>query len=333
MTTSSQMHEPQLDVYAAGMLFYDIVAAHLPASGPVPGQEIWTGEYGHGPGGIANFAMTTARLGLKTAVSAVIGNDVFGRLCTDALANEGIDLSFSPQMDDWSTPVTMALGYGGDRALVTAGVRTPSSDFERQPSTPPQSRFVIAHLEAQSSEWLRRAHANGSKIVADVGWDESETWDPHILDKLQYCFAFMPNDREARAYTSTSSPSDAAHALSERVPITIVTCGADGALAVDARTDEVVRVPALPVSAVDSTGAGDVFGGAIVYALTRDWTVEQSVSFATLIAGLSTLRAGGGSAAPDWPEIMQWLHELAASESIESIKLRQRFAFLAAGNG
>lgn len=325
--------EPRFDVFAAGMLFYDIVASNLPATGPIPGREIWTSTYAHGPGGIANFAMTTARLGLTTAISAAIGTDMFGNICAEALTDdEGIDLSYSSRLSDWATPVTMALGYEGDRALVTAGIRPPAPVAADRTSPLPPSRFAIAHLENQTTDWLREMKNGGAKIVADVGWDDSDAWDPHTLDDLQHCFAFIPNAREAMAYTSTESPEDAARALSERVPVSIVTCGGDGAIGVDSRTGDVAHVPPLPVRAVDSTGAGDVFGGAIVYAFSHEWPLEQSLSFAALVAGLSTRRPGGGISAPRWPEIDEWLRELTARDAAQAVDLRRRYEFLSGGH-
>ena len=71
----------EFDVLASGLLFYDLVFSSLPDAGPQPGREIWTRDFGHGPGGIANFAITCARLGLSTTLAASIGDDRFGALC------------------------------------------------------------------------------------------------------------------------------------------------------------------------------------------------------------------------------------------------------------
>ena len=95
----------------------------------------------------------------------------------------------------------------------------------------------------------------------------------------------MPNAVEAMAYTGTSSPVEAVYALADRVPVAIVTDGADGALGIDARTGEEARVPSLRVHEVDPTGAGDVFGAALLVGTLAEWPLEQRMTFASLCAG------------------------------------------------
>ncbi|MFI1399802.1 carbohydrate kinase family protein [Streptomyces sp. NPDC020681] len=85
------------------------------------------------------------------------------------------------------------------------------------------------------------------------------------LEALDGVDVLFPNADEARLLTGLPDPSEAAAALSRRVPLTVVTLGADGALV--AESGEVTaRVPAVPAVAVDSTGAGDAFTGAFLAA-------------------------------------------------------------------
>ena len=61
--------ERSAGLLVVGQLFADVVFGELPG-GPRPGHEIWTSSFGHGPGGIANFALAGARLGVPTAIAA-----------------------------------------------------------------------------------------------------------------------------------------------------------------------------------------------------------------------------------------------------------------------
>src|SRR5690625_4085836 len=71
-------HQPVAhDVLLTGMLFFDIVFTGFPAP-PTPGREVWTQGMGSGPGGIANLAVATARLGLGTSLAAGFSTDVYG---------------------------------------------------------------------------------------------------------------------------------------------------------------------------------------------------------------------------------------------------------------
>ncbi|KAA0940329.1 PfkB family carbohydrate kinase, partial [Streptomyces apricus] len=225
------------DVLLTGLLFYDLVLTGLDRP-PTPGEEIWTGGMGAGPGGIANLAVAAARYGLSTSLATVFGDDYYGAYCRTVLAEqEHVDLSLSRTADGWHTPVTVSIAYGPDRALVTHGQEPPYSQ-DALMGDPPAARTALVHLEAEPRAWLAKAAANGTRIYADVGWDPSEQWSPGLLDQLALCHAFLPNEAEAMAYTRTDSASGALRRLADLVPVAVVTRGGDGAIAVDQSTGE-----------------------------------------------------------------------------------------------
>ena len=294
----------RVDVFLTGLAFLDIVFTGLD-SPPVPGTEIWAKGLGSGPGGIANFALALRRLGLTTALAAGFGADLPGDLCQRVLADAGVDLSRSRRFEDWSTPVTVAVPYPGDRALITYGEPPPLSQDDLV-GEPPPSRTALVHLEPDSGAWIAPAQAAGTLVFADVGWDPSQQWIPDHLDQLRYCHAFFPNAGEAMGYTRTSTPAAALSQLADLVPLAVVTLGADGAIAVDATTGESASVPGLAVDVVDTTGAGDVFGAGLTAATLAGWPLAERLRFAVLTSALSLQRPGGGSAAPGWPQIAAW---------------------------
>lgn len=279
------------DVYLSGLLFYDLVFTGLPKP-PTPGEEVWTGGMGSGPGGIANFAVALARLGSRPVLSAAFGDDLHGRYCWDVLVAEGVDLSCSRRFADWATPVTVALSYDGDRALVTHGAEPPPLDV-----TVPATAASIVHIGPDSDLDLP------GLIFADVGWDPTQQWRPDVLDQLKRCHAFMPNDVEAMAYTRTDTPEQAVAKLADLVPIAVVTRGANGAVAIDAISGEQASVDGVDTVAVDTTGAGDVFGAAFVHATLSGMPLAERLEFANRAAALSVRRVGGALAAPRLEEL------------------------------
>lgn len=322
MSAERTEQEALYDVLVCGQLFYDLAFTSM-ASPPVPGREIWTDRLVSGPGGIANFAVAAARLGLSTALSAAVGDDTFADLCERELTDVGIDTSLCRRVPGWSTPVTAALSYTTDRALVTAGTPAPLSTDQLLAGRVPPARIGVVHLELEPAVWIAEAALAGTRVFADVGWDDSGIWDVALLDQLSDCFGFFPNHVEAQAYTRTTTPQDAVRALADRVPVAVVTCGADGVVAIDSSTSEQVELPGLPVAAIDSTGAGDVFGAGLAYAyLQPDWTLEQRIRFATLCAALSVTRPGGAASAPTLADLTLWLATGAPTTS--------PYAFLAA---
>ncbi|HEX3788382.1 MAG TPA: PfkB family carbohydrate kinase [Pseudonocardiaceae bacterium] len=297
--------EPEVDVFVSGLLFFDIVFTGL-RQPPTPGTEIWTGGMGSGPGGIANLAIPLRRLGMRTALAAAFGPDVYGEYCWQVLAEqEGVDLSRSRFFPGWHSPVTVSLAYQHDRALITHGHAPPVATDELI-GQPPSSRAAFVHIGAEPQAWLSRANAAGSLVFADVGWDPSEVWPPEVLDQLACCHAFLPNETEATHYTRTESAPAALAKLADLLPVAVITRGREGALAVDNNTGETAAVPGLAVDALDATGAGDVFGAGFVVATLAGWPLVDRLRFANLTAALSVAHFGGALAAPGWAEIAQW---------------------------
>ena len=294
----------ELDVVVSGLVFQDLVLG-LPTA-PRPGTEVWATDSAESPGGIANFAVALARLGLRTGMAAVFGADDLGdRVWHRLEETEGIDLTLSRKLAGWQTPLTVALAYDNDRALVTRGT-SPLLSADELITTPPAARAVAAHIGPWPNEWLAKAKAAGSVVFADVGWDPSGLWDPAVLDQLEHCDVFLPNAEEAMNYTRTTSPGAAIEQLATMVGVVVVSNGAHGAEAIDSTTGERVVVPAYPVQAADTTGAGDVFAAGFIAATLWDLPLEQRVRFAALTAALSVTRLGGADAAPRWADLATW---------------------------
>jgi sugar/nucleoside kinase (ribokinase family) len=177
------------------------------------------------------------------------------------------------------------------------------------------------------AEWIAQAARKGTRVFADVGWDESGRWDPDDLADLEHCEAFLPNAAEAMRYTRTDCPRAAARALTDRVPLAVVTLGAEGAYAVDGSTGESAEVPAIQVEALDPTGAGDVFVAGFVTGALAGWPLADRLAFAGLTAALSVQEFGGSLSAPGWSEVAAWWQSVRAVHDQDPAALH-RYGFL-----
>ncbi|GAA5009641.1 PfkB family carbohydrate kinase [Streptomyces hyderabadensis] len=318
--------DPPWDVYLTGTVFLDVIFTGLD-SAPVRGTESWARGMGSSPGGIANMATALARLGLRTSLAAAFGDDHYGDYCWDALSRgEGIDLTPSRTVPGWHSPVTVSMAYEGERTMVSHGHEPPPE--EPSPDCPPGARAAVASLApGVSAPWIARAAARGTRVFADVGWDDTGAWDLAALPDLAHCEAFLPNAEEAMRYTGATCPRAAAHALTEHVPLAVVTLGADGAYAVDRRTGESAEVPAIEVEALDPTGAGDVFVAGFVTGTLAGWPLADRLAFAGLTAALSVQEFGGSLSAPGWGEIATWWRKVQSLEDQDPAAL-SRYAFL-----
>ncbi len=335
-TPAARQVTPEFDVFLHGTVFLDIIFTGLPIL-PAGGTEVWANGMGSCPGGIANLAVATSRLGLSTSLAAAFGDDAYGDFCWRTLEEqERVDLSRSQRFEHWHSPVTVSMATAGDRSMVTHGHDAPVS-ANTLIGTPPTSRAVIVDLNeaepigsADASSWADQSVAAGALVFADVGWDPTGNWSQALLAQLSVCHAFMPNAHEAMAYTRTSSAKDALYALADLVPLAVVTNGVDGSLAIDSSTSEEAHVPALRVNALDPTGAGDVFGAAIVLGTLSGWPLADRLAFASACAALAVQQFGGSLAAPGWGDIADWwaLTRAAGREDAYGASIVRRYAFL-----
>ncbi|MFE6964846.1 carbohydrate kinase family protein [Agromyces sp. NPDC057679] len=316
-----------VDVLLTGPVFFDLVFTGV-GMAPRPGIEVYAEGLASSPGGVANLAVATARLGLRTSLAAALGDDVYGRWCWEFLADrEGIDLVRSRLVPGWPTPVTVSIASGSDRSMVTREAPAPYTAAELVGGAAARATFVDlgASRGRDADDWWRTAARGGTKIFADLGWDPSERWDPSDLRPLSDCYAFTPNEVEAMAYTRTDSALAAARALADLVPLVVVTRGEAGAVAIDSIRGEEVVLPAVPAVGRDATGAGDVFGAALLVGTLHDQPLVERLSFAALCAALAVEHAGGAVGAPGWGDVADWWARVRSGDDRE---LASRFAFL-----
>ena len=315
--------DPEFDVFLTGPVFFDIIFIGL-ESPPRTGTEVWASGMGASPGGVANLAVACSRLGLRTSLATAFGEDLYGDYTRQTLAiQEGVDLSMSHYVTGWHSPVTVSTVYHKDRTMVSHG-HLPGV-MDRLVRMPPHTRASYIDLGQSRPDWVDAVVDDGGMIFADLGWDPSARWDlGRLRDSLQGCHAFSPNAMEAMSYTRTDTPEAAVQALSELVPLAVVTCGADGVIAHDRDADRTVHAPAIPVEAIDPTGAGDVFLAGLIVGSVAGWPLERSLLLANLGAALSVRHFGGALAAPGWGDIADWWSEVGSQDP----DLAQRYDFL-----
>ncbi|QMW64857.1 hypothetical protein H4N58_11440 [Mumia sp. ZJ1417] len=298
------------DFFVTGPVFLDIIFTGLQEA-PVGGREVMTSGMGSSPGGVATLAVAASRLGLRTSLAAAFGDDMYGDYLWGTLEDdEAIDLSASHRWPHWHSPVTVSLAYDKDRAMITHAHKPPRADLA-VPHVLPTARAAFADVGDERPDWLDASAQRGTRIFADVGWDPTGLWDATSLrERLDGCYAFVPNAVEAMTYTGTDSPGAALERIRDWVPLAVVTAGSSGSYAADATTGETAWAPALTVPALDPTGAGDVFLAGLVAATLREWPLLQRLRFANLCAALSVRDFGGALAAPGWGAICEWWEAL-----------------------
>jgi sugar/nucleoside kinase (ribokinase family) len=312
---------PAVDVFFVGMVFFDLIFGGIDQL-PEPGTETWVRDRAVSAGGTANRAVAAARLGLHAGMAVAAGTDVFGDHLRTLLGDvDNLDLRWFGQFPTVATAVTVSLTHATDRRFITHGSRGPVPVRALAPQLP---RARAAHLAVapEVPEWAREMRSAGTKLFGGVGWDAEGEWSPEILASLGHFDAFVPNATEAMAYTRTDTPRAALGRLADHVPLVAVTCGDQGAIAVDGETGEEASAPSIPVRAVDPTGAGDIFTAAFIFGTVHGWPLRDRLLLANLCAGLSVRQLGGARSAPGWHDIEAWLAQAPSPDGFDAGRVR-----------
>jgi sugar/nucleoside kinase (ribokinase family) len=254
-------------------------------------------------------ACGAARLGLRTGLIGVIGDDFFGRFMRESLAERGVDISGLSVDGERPTGVSVVLVRGEDRAILTAlgTVEVLSAaDFEpaglRARHLHVSSFFLQRRLRGDLPALLAAVRAAGTSTSIDANWDPEEEWDGGLLEALAETDILFANGEETRRIARNDDVNTAARMLAETGPIVVVKLGQDGAIAV--ARDEIARAAALEVDVVDTVGAGDSFDAGFLAGFLDPRSLDQSLAFACACGSLSTRAAGGTAAQPTLPEAM-----------------------------
>ena len=268
----------------------------------------------------AIFACGAARLGLRVAFVGVVGGDPFGRFMLESMAGRGIDVSACTVDPNRPTGATVVLTSGRDRAILTAMGTIGALDVDAVPDTMlDRARHVHSScffLQDTSRDrlpaFMAAARAQGLTTSFDTNWDPTGRWDGGVTEMLAASDVFLPNEAEACRIARRDNAEDAARELARigardrppgAGPIVVVKLGIQGALAVghDGRLE---RVPAFPVTPVDTTGAGDSFDAGFLRAWLGGGSITDALRLGSVCGALSTLGRGGVDAQPTHAEAM-----------------------------
>jgi sugar/nucleoside kinase (ribokinase family) len=261
-----------------------------------------------GSGAIA--ACGAARLGLRTALIAVVGDDAFGRFMQESLAARGVDVSAITVDAERATGVSVVFVRGPNRAILTALGTVADLSAELVDRAILQSArhvhvssfFLQRRLRSGVVALLSEARAAGATTSIDPNWDPGEEWDGGLHDALRSADILFVNGEEVRRIAREDDFELAARKLSEPGPLVVVKLGADGGLAVAG--DEVVRQPAKQLDIVDTVGAGDSFDAGFMAGFLAGHSVADSLALACACGSLSTRAAGGTAAQATLAEAM-----------------------------
>ena len=311
-----------MDVVALGELLIDFTCQSVDTDG-------YPTMAAHPGGAPANFLAALSQFGAKTALLGKVGTDAFGKLLTATLEKAGIETRGLIATDDvFTTLAFVTLDETGNREFSFS--RKPGADTciafeELDLSLIDEAKVFHFGTLSLTDEPARSATCQAVDYAKKAGklitydpnlrkplWKDLEEAKSALLWGLEQADVVKISDEEVEFLFGMGVQEGAAHILNQfGVKLVFVTCGADGCFFQNPLAKG--HVSSLSgIQVVDTTGAGDIFGGSAVYKLLQTGKAPETltyeeltdiVRFACTAAGLSTTRPGGISSIPTLSQV------------------------------
>ena len=311
------------DVVAMGELLIDFTCVSKDGEG-------YPTMAAHPGGAPANFLAALAKFGTSAALLGKVGNDAFGKLLIGTLDQAGIGTSGIIMADDvFTTLAFVTLDETGNREF----------SFSRKPGADTCLSYDELNMElidnakvfhfgtlsltdepARTTTYKAVAYAKnaGKLITYDPNlrkplWKDLEEAKKQLIWGMTMADVVKISDEEVEFLWGLGVEEGADYILKNfGVKLVFVTCGADGCYFKNAVASG--KVPSLSnIKVVDTTGAGDIFGGSAVYKLLQtgkapdtlnEEELREVVTFACTSAGLSTTKPGGISSVHEYQQVL-----------------------------
>ncbi|MBR4174087.1 MAG: carbohydrate kinase [Lachnospiraceae bacterium] len=318
-----------LDVVALGELLIDMTINGISSQG--------NALYEANPGGApCNVLAMLNKLGHKTAFIGKVGDDIFGHELKAVLEEVGIDpkgLIIDP--DVRTTLAFVKTFEDGDRDF--SFYRNPGADMMLGKSDVDTNLIHSARIfhfgtlsmtheltRAATLFALDEAKTSGAIISFDPNireplWDSMDTAREQVLKGLSYCDVLKISDNEIQWLTGKEDYTEGVEWIFERfaIPMITVSLGKNGSMAFykeNLDQEGYMKVEATPFlqnNTIETTGAGDTFGGCILHFILRmglkglkEADLSEMLTFANAAASIITTRRGALRVMPSLPEIM-----------------------------
>ena len=258
-------------------------------------------------GPAANAAYLLSKWNLNCAFAGLVGDDLYGQRIADSLRTVGTDTSMLEIRPGHVTPLSMILvnQQNGSRTIInrTRKDATYDVDFRNWGDNVPCVLLFDGHaLEASLS--AREAFPDAVSILDAGSWREGTATLAGKVDYLAASERFALQATGLQDMHASENRDQAMRVLREKFATTvIVTLGENGLIFDDG--GGLVHLPAYPAKAVDSTAAGDIFHGALAFAVRQSMPLLECLQFASCAAALSVQVRGGRASIPSLESVRQ----------------------------
>lgn len=269
---------------------------------PRPGETIAGSDYRLIPGGKgANQALAAARAGAGVRLIGAVGDDGFAEVALSELGRAGVDLAAVVRRPAPTGLALIAVDREGENTIViSAGANGTVAAADAATLGFAAGDTLLLQFEVPydgSRAVAERARRAGARVILSVA-----PFRPFSAADAAPVSVLIMNEHEAAALAAhagltVGSDAENVAALARHFGKTVIaTLGPDGAVAAEDGT--VLTVPALPVSPVDTTGAGDCFAGVLAAMLDEGASLRHAMTLAAVAGSLATMTEG---AQPSFP--------------------------------
>ena len=268
----------------------------------------------HASGGSAgNSMIATAQFGGPTFMSCKVANDVDGDIYIADLEAAGVDHGFRSERETGTTGKCLVMiSPDAERSMNTfLGISETLSTAELDAQAIAASEYVYIEGYLVTSPSGRAAAVKTREIAEAAGVKTALSFsDPGMVEFFRDGMAEIMGERvdlvfcneaEAKGWAQSDDFNVAVDKLKLVTNSFVITRGSAGALTFDG--SDLADIPPHQVHAVDSNGAGDMFAGAFLYAITRGEDFPTAGRFASLAAGKIVANYGPRLPAADYPAL------------------------------
>ena len=278
---------------------------------PRLGETLLAEKLEYFPGGKgANQAVAAARLGAEVTFISALGDDEEGKILRQQLHKEGLDLHFCKECKGYPSGSAYVFATGGNNAIIVysgANQQLQPADVEKAENAIKAADVILLQLEIPLvTAWktCELAHSLGKTIILNPAPT------PHVPQSIiEKISVITPNESELLTLVTDKEKKDHESIIEllfdQWQQKLIVTEGEKGVIYF--QDEKMHRLPAHRVNSQDSTGAGDIFNGA----LAAFWPLGrlEAIHLANAAAALSTLEKGAQNSCPSRKALKQFLYE------------------------
>jgi len=289
---------------------------------PVIGETVLGMDFQIHPGGKgANQAVAIARLGYPVRLIGRLGSDSFATQLRSHLQHAGVDTEGVGVSEGTSGVAVILVSSEGENCIVVtpgANSQVTPQDLDSNIAIIREAGLVLAQLEIpmETVEYLARlCEREQVPLILDPA--PAMEVSPAIFERVEW---FTPNQSEAKFFLKqahsddrATNPAEVAESfLQAGIRGVVLKMGAEGVY-LAARGGIADSISAFPVTAIDTTAAGDAFNGGFATGLMLGKTPLESARFGCAVAGISVTRTGAQTSMPSRAEV----EDLLRSASIK----------------